>query len=134
MAVVKKTYKANVGTAWGGALKAEHAPKIPFSYDVDEFPTFADMTAAGESPSEKQILKFVNDARKNAARQSAQDETLKALGYEKPNTANDDQLRLTMFYKMLRQSKRTHDESVQMAAVSANAEWAEIPEDGDIKF
>lgn len=140
MAKTRESFKGSVGTAWGQPLKDEHKNtsdgKAAFDYTAMQWDAsdYDLMVAAGELPKPKAIVKMVNDSEKNTARQSAQDELLISLGYIKPTTENNDQLRLKNMYVMLRQSGDTHDEAVAASAKNCRTEWDKVPADGDIKW
>jgi hypothetical protein len=113
-------YDATVKTAYGKAIEP-----IPFKYSVAEYETIAEVQAASDMPTEKEILDFRNTQRVNNARSKQTTAVLLAAGYKKPTLEEDDQLKLREMYKIFIAAKNTPDEARAKASAALNIEWAE---------
>jgi hypothetical protein len=134
---VMKTVKfdGEIGTFNGKAIK----PVLPFQGTYDAFGpdkpekqyTDADWDAAAtemkeknEYPTTKDIVQFVNDARKTSARAKAGQAALDLAGYEKPTLENDEDLQLKTVIKSLLARKNPdgtpkHTQESALAAAKA---------------
>lgn len=125
MALKRKTFKGRMENAYGKKLETP----IDFSGDYDAYGDILDVKAANDMLNDKETLTVRNAERKAKAVAAARTAALDAAGIIKPNTENDPQLRLKAFYKLLRQSKKTHEEAIKLAALNVGVEWTEEPED-----
>jgi hypothetical protein len=106
----------------------ETLPKaVPYSYKYDAFENKAEVLAAGENPSDADLLRFVNNKRKQNERNKALIAAMKAIGIEKKTIENSDKVRFRTIYDVLIAAKKSEAEATQMAAASLGL--SDIPED-----
>jgi hypothetical protein len=126
--MIQKTKNQKTGTAYGTKLETP----IPYVPKWTEFPDFETMQAAGEAPSQALQLKFVNRRRFNKADQSAKNEALAAAGYQKPNSENDEQVRLKAAYKLVKMTPGiTEEQARERASQMLGIEWADEDDDNE---
>jgi hypothetical protein len=130
MAIVTEKFDGKIENAHKRPLSsykdAEGNPlpaMVPYETTFEKFGTLEDVKSANEMPSEQDIVDKANDKRKQAARAAKISETLKALGVEKPNAANDPQERLRQSYDLLIKNGETHASARQIASQIMKIEW-----------
>ena len=77
----QETFKGSVGSAYGEKLPKE----IEFSYSVNQFENYNELTQQSAVPSNQDIVDFVNTRNKNNERAKAMTAALEAAGYSKPD-------------------------------------------------
>ena len=104
-----KTFDFTVGSAWG-----QEITPIEVSAEYTHYTSLDEVREAGEYPSDKDILGFVNAKSKANARSKATASALDKAGHKKP-TLDDAQFRLKEMIKVLVASGRDAAEAQQVA-------------------
>jgi len=99
--------------------------KVAYAGKFEEFENAAECKAAGEWPSETDIVKMVNDSRKMAARAKATaialDEKFKATGlsvYQKTDPNSAEGARANLIKQILKSNKKMTPEKAEKMADS----------------
>ena len=112
-------FKATTETAWGKPLSTP----IEYNGQFQAFQTIDEVRAVGEFPSNDEIVNFVNNKRKAAARSKALTTALEAAGYEKPTMETDVLMQLKTLYKVYIAAKKPHDEARELASTTLGVDW-----------
>ena len=115
------TFKGSVATAYGRTLPEP----IKFDGSVELYESVEELRNSKDWPEDKEILSFVNNSRKAAARAKATQDSLTAAGIEKPTLENDVQLQLKTLIKVYRAAGKSDDEAREMAETSLGAKLEE---------
>jgi len=116
-----KTESTVAKTAYGKTLDKP----INYSFSWDNYSNHAEVVAANDGLTEKEIVDVRNAERKAAARQAALTAALTAAGIQKPTLENDPQFRLQQMVKILEASGKSTAEARDLASVTLGLEWAE---------
>lgn len=126
-----KSEKTVAKSAFGKALKKA----IPYEFSWEVYTTDAELVAAGDQMSIKEQRQARNAQSKAKARGEALTIALKNAGIEKPNSANDEQVRLMDVYNGLVNAKTktgepkyTKEKAREMAVDLTGVDW---PDDED---
>lgn len=95
---------------------------VDYETEYQKFGTIEDVRSAGKMPSDSDIVDFVNEAAKAAARAKKISETLDALGVKKP-TLEDPQERLRKAYELLIKNGETPEAARVMASQFMKVDW-----------
>jgi hypothetical protein len=113
------TFTATTETAYGKPLPTP----IKYSGSYKAFETITEVRNVGEFPSDDEVVTFVNNKRKAAARQKSLTAALEAAGYEKPTLENDPQLQLKTLYKVYIAAGKSDDEARALASSTLGVAW-----------
>jgi hypothetical protein len=101
---------------------------IPFSGEFQAFENINEVRNAGEFPSEKQIVGFINNLRKQKAISAARTAALEAAGIMAPDLKTDVLLQLRQVYKVYIAKGKSHDEARALASAAIDEAW---PDDAE---
>ena len=123
-------------TAFKGDILRAHGKKLPkklkYNTTYEKLENYSEVVAAGEIPSEKDIVKFVNRDRKAAARTAIITATLAANGIVKPTLESDEQFRLeTVTAAFMADGKTSRAEAKVKASEALGIAWADADDDDD---
>ena len=124
----KVEFKGVIKSAYGSKL----AKKLPYTTSYDKYESFAEVVAANDAPSEKDIVKYRNRDAKAAARTAIITATLTANGITKPTLENSPQFRLeTVTAAFMADGKTTRAEAKAKASEALGIEWDDDNDDDD---
>lgn len=118
-----QTVSGTIESAYGQTLKAG----IDYSGTYEAFQTVDEVRSAGEWPSDKEIVKFVNTKRVANARQKAMQSALDAAGIKKPvadASAEGLQVALRQLIKTFVATGKTEQEATALAEGSLGVKLA----------
>lgn len=133
MKTVKLT--GTIGSAYGKELHElkvkdgfEPIPKgkiLKFNTSYDEYTSIDEVKSLNKYPADKDILKMLNAAERQAARTKATNDKVAELGVIKPELADDPQKQLKNIYDTLIAAKKSEAEARATAVALIGVEWAE---------
>ena len=132
-----QTVKGKMENAYGKALAAQQynegfspVNSLPYEGTWEAYTSIEEVKAANDFPSDKQVVKLLNTARKNKARAQYMTEALDAAGIIKPTLETDDQLKLKTMYDVFKSVKGTSEtEAREKASNALGIAWADEDED-----
>ena len=113
---------------------------LNYSGESKVFANIEEIRAAGEYPNEDKIVKFVNAAKKAAAKQKAMAAAVAAAGLVEPTAENDPQIRLQRAFETFMSNFPTEEARKDEANIAMGRDmaskflgiaWADEDEDSD---
>ena len=99
-------------------------PPVEFTFEVRVIENAEELHALKLELSDDEQITVRNAEEVTRKRQAAQNAKLDAMGIEKQDINNNDQIRLRELFKVLMSSKRyTEEEARAMAATSLGVDW-----------
>jgi hypothetical protein len=119
-----ETFKGVIESAYGKQLSDLGKSPLSFSGSYEAYESITEVRNSRDFPSDEEIVNFVNNKLKAAARQKEMNRVLTNEGIEKPTLETDPQMQLRQIHRALVAAGRSDNEARQIAEATLGVKWA----------